>query len=90
MNLDHAFFDTWTPRALALLRIVTAFLFLQRGTAKLLLVPHLEMFDDLSVFSLTGFAGVLEIVVCFIFLLLAFAGAGAWSIDAARGRTANS
>ncbi len=35
MALDKGFFDTWTPRALATLRIVTAFLFLQHGTAKL-------------------------------------------------------
>jgi putative oxidoreductase len=59
---DQAFFDTWTPRALALLRIVTAFLFLQHGTAKLLHVPQVPMFDNLSLLSLVGIAGFLELV----------------------------
>jgi putative oxidoreductase len=131
MNPDFA--TTWTPRALAALRIVTAFLFLQHGTAKLLHVPHVSMFDGLQLLSLFGFAGVIEIVgsvlvllgwftrpaafilsgemavayfvahvplgnflspmmnqgesavlFCFIFLLLAVAGAGSWSLDKAR------
>lgn len=60
MNPD--FIATWTPRALAALRIVTAFLFLQHGTAKLLHVPHVAMFDALQPLSLFGFAGMLEIV----------------------------
>jgi putative oxidoreductase len=131
--MNDAFFETWTPRALALLRIVTAYLFLQHGTAKLFGVPHVAMFDGLQLFSLIGFAGLLEVVggvllilglftrpaafilsgemafayfighapqgkvlspmlnqgepavlFCFIFLFFAAAGAGAWSIDAAR------
>ena len=53
---------SWTPQALAVLRIVTAFLFLQHGTAKLFGVPHVAMFDDLPLFSLIGFAGMLEVV----------------------------
>ena len=56
------FIATWTPRAQAALRIVTAFLFLQHGTAKLLHVPHVAMFDALPPLSLFGFAGMLEIV----------------------------
>jgi putative oxidoreductase len=128
MNPD--FVATWTPRALAALRIVTAFLFLQHGTAKLLHLPHVAMFDGLQLLSLFGFAGMLEIVggvlvligwftrpaafmlsgqmavayfvahvplgnflspmlnegesavlFCFIFLLIAVAGAGTWSVD---------
>jgi len=35
---------------------------LQHGTAKLLHVPHLAMFDQLHVVSLDGLAGMLEIV----------------------------
>ena len=54
-------FTLWTPRALALLRIVTAYLFLQHGTAKLLHVPHIAMFDGLQPLSLFGIAGMLEI-----------------------------
>jgi putative oxidoreductase len=139
MAMSSAFFDIWTPRALAVLRIVTAFLFLQHGTAKLFGVPHVASFDNLQVFSLVGFAGILEVaggvllllglftrptafilsgemalayfiahasngaflspilnrgesavLFCFIFLFLSVAGAGAWSIDSARGRTPRS
>lgn len=135
MTFDQRLFDAWTPRAVALLRVVTAFLFLQHGTAKLLHIPQVAMFDQLSVFSFLGFAGLLEVVggillllglytrpiafllsgqmavayfvahapeghvlspmlnrgeaavlYCFIFLLLAVAGAGTWSIDALRAR----
>lgn len=59
---NQAFFDTWTPRTLALLRIVTGYLFIQHGTAKLFGVPHVEMFDNLQLFSLIGLAGILEFV----------------------------
>ncbi|HTN93354.1 MAG TPA: DoxX family protein [Gallionella sp.] len=51
----------WTPRILGILRIVTAFLFLQHGTAKLLGIPHVAMFDNLQLFSLIGLAGMLEL-----------------------------
>lgn len=61
MALDQRFFDTWQPRALAALRIVAGFLFLQHGTAKLFHVPHVALFDSLHVLSLVGVAGVLEI-----------------------------
>jgi putative oxidoreductase len=62
VRLDNAFYATWTPRAQALLRIVTAYLYLTHGTAKLLGVPHVANFDNLRLFSLMGFAGVLELV----------------------------
>jgi putative oxidoreductase len=62
MAFDTTALAAWTPRAQALLRIVTAYLFLQHGTAKLLHVPHVAMFDNLQIMSLFGFAGVLEIV----------------------------
>jgi putative oxidoreductase len=67
--LNPEFNTTWTPRALAALRIVTAFLFLQHGTAKLLHMPHVEMFDALAPLSLFGFAGMLEIVGGVLILL---------------------
>ncbi len=54
--------NVWTPRALAVLRIVCGFLFLQHGAAKLLGIPHVAMFDNLTPFSLMGFAGALELV----------------------------
>lgn len=136
MAINNATLVTWQPRLLAVLRIVTAYLFLQHGTAKLLGIPHVAMFDGLQVFSLIGFAGILELVggvllligfltrpvafvlsgemafayfighaskgsvlvpmlnqgelavlYCFVFLYFAVAGAGAWSVDGATGRT---
>lgn len=131
MQNSNIFINTWTPRILGVLRIVVGFLFVQHGTAKLLGVPHVAMFDGLQPLSLIGIAGILELVggiliiiglwtrptafilsgemaaayfmahasagplpilnggelaviYCFVFLYLAFAGAGAYSVDAAR------
>lgn len=133
MPLNQPSFADWAPRLLSVLRIVTAFLFIQHGTAKLFGIPHIAYFDNLQLFSLIGFAGVLEIVggflvligwftrpasfilsgqmafayfmghapqgflpilnqgepavlFCFVFLYLAAAGAGPWSVDATRER----
>ena len=60
--MNPEFFATWTPRALAALRIVTAFLFLQHGTAKFFGFPHVAAFDNLQFMSLLGAAGAIEIV----------------------------
>ena len=125
----------YTSRALALLRIVSAFLFVQHGTAKLFGAPHVAMFDGLQIGSLVGVAGLLEllggallliglfsrpvafvlsgfmavayfmahaskgnllvpilnqgelaILFCFVFLYIATAGGGAWSVDSLRGK----
>lgn len=131
--LSAATRSAWSPRILSLLRILTAFTFIQHGTAKLFGFPHVAMFDKLEIASLFGVAGVLEVVggallliglftrpvafvlsgfmasayfmmhtkpffapmlnggepaylFCFIFLYLAFAGGGSWSVDAARGK----
>jgi putative oxidoreductase len=62
MRPSDAVLDDWAPRALAVLRIVTAYLFIQHGTAKLFGVPYQAMFDNLQLFSLTGLAGALEVV----------------------------
>jgi putative oxidoreductase len=127
------FSAVWAPRAQALLRIVTAYLFLLHASAKLFHVPHVAYFDNLQLFSLIGFAGVLELVggillliglftrpvafllsgemafayflghvpqgsflfpilnqgepavlFSFIYLFLAAAGSGSWSVDEAR------
>ena len=67
--MNPEFVATWTPRALAALRIVTAYLFLQHGTAKLLHIPHLAMFDGLPLQSLYGVAGMLEIAGGILVLL---------------------
>ena len=130
MNFTENLTTTWAPRAHAVLRIVAAYLFLLHGSAKLLHIPHIPRFDEVQILSLSGVAGVLELVggtmlilglftrlvafilsgemafayfiahatkdtvllplmnhgepavlFCFIFLFLAAAGGGAWSID---------
>jgi len=53
--------QAYTPYALAALRIVTAYLFIQHGTAKLFGIPHQSMFDNLQIFSILGVAGLLEV-----------------------------
>ena len=57
-----ALLATWPPRLLGILRIITGFLYLQHGTAKLFGAPHVAMFDGLQVLSLMGVAGILELV----------------------------
>jgi len=59
----------WKPRALAVLRIVVGFLYLQHGTAKLFHVPHVTLFDSLQLLSLVGVAGVLEVAGGLLLLL---------------------
>jgi putative oxidoreductase len=54
--------ETTTQRALAILRIVTAFLLIQHASAKLFGFPHVAFFDNLQVFSLIGVAGIIELV----------------------------
>jgi len=58
--MDH-FCQTWSPRVLSLLRIMTALMFLQHGTAKFFGIPHVAAFDNLQFASLLGAAGALEI-----------------------------
>ena len=58
----------FAPHLHGVLRIVTALLFLQHGVAKLFHVPHIAMFDGVTLFSLLGVAGVLEL--CGSLLLL--------------------
>ena len=54
--------NAYQPYALALLRVVAGYTFLLHGSAKLLGMPHVAMFDGLQLFSLYGLAGVLELV----------------------------
>jgi putative oxidoreductase len=121
----------WTPRMLSILRIMSALLLMQHGTAKFLNIPVLEQFAKLQPYGLSWFAGLFELIggallliglftrpvafvlsgvmafayfivhaprgfypiansgelavlYCFVFFFLAFAGGGAWSVDAAR------
>jgi len=62
----------WSPRLLSVLRIVSALLLLQHGTAKFFGFPHVAAFDDLKLLSLLGFAGALELVGGILLLLGAF------------------
>ncbi len=122
--------DTWAPRLLSVLRIVTGLLFLEHGTQKLLSFPT-RAGDAPELLSLLGVQGCLEIVggvliilglftrpvafilagnmavayfmahfprsffpalnggdaailYCFVFLYMAAAGGGVWSVDARR------
>jgi len=128
MSKMDTLFVEWSPRLLSILRIVTAFLFIQHGSMKLLGFPPSEAFAGLKLFSLIGFAGALElfggllvllgfftrpvafilsgemafayfmphaphgvfpilnrgelsVLYCFVFLYLAVAGGGVWSVD---------
>lgn len=47
---------------LGLLRIVAGYTFLLHGSAKLFALPHVAAFDGLSVLSLLGIGGILELV----------------------------
>ena len=120
----------WGPRLLSVLRIMTALLFMEHGTMKLLGFPASGN-PGPALLSLSGVAGIMELVggallvlglftrpvafllsgemavayfmahapqsffpiinrgegailFCFIFLYLVAAGAGPWSVDAAR------
>jgi putative oxidoreductase len=55
-------YASWQPRVLSVLRIMTGLLFLQYGMAKLLKFPAVPMFKDVTLFSLYGLAGTLELV----------------------------
>ena len=57
-----SFCQTWSPRVLSVLRMVTALLFLQHGTAKYLGFPPVADFANLQFLSLLGASGVLELV----------------------------
>ena len=58
---SNGFFDTWTPRILSVLRIITAFMFIAHGTQKLFNAPA-SASGAASLMSLMGFGGVLELV----------------------------
>jgi len=59
--------DKWAPHALALLRIVTALLFIAHATGKLFGFPDLGFRPEL--FSLFGIAGMIEIVGSVLLIL---------------------
>ena len=52
---------TWSPRALAALRIVSGYLFVAHGTTKLFQAPYIEAFASVPLMSLAGVAGMFEV-----------------------------
>ena len=127
MAKQSSFYSQWSPRILSVLRIVTAFLFMQHGAQKLFGFPAPSPGTH-PLLSLLGVAGILEffgglilllglfsrpvafllsgemavayfmahaphgfwpllnkgdlaVLFCFVFLYLAVAGGGSWSID---------
>ena len=60
MTLDRVLLESFRLRALAVLRIVTGYLFMTHGTAKLFGMPHDPMYDGLQLISMMGLAGILE------------------------------
>jgi putative oxidoreductase len=61
MSEASRFWSKWSPALLSILRIVTAFLFMQHGAMKLLGFPGAGD-HTVELMSLMGFAGVLELV----------------------------
>lgn len=55
--------STTQSATLSLLRVVSGYLLLVHGTAKILGVPKLDMFTNLPVLSLYGAAGILELIL---------------------------
>ena len=127
MAKNNSFYQTWEPKLLSVLRIITAFLFIAHGAQKLFNYPP-SASGAVAVASLMGLAGILEfaggllllvglftrpaafilsgqmavayfmahapggflplvnkgetaVLYCFIFLYLAVAGGGEWSLD---------
>jgi len=121
--------ETWSPRVLAAVRIITALLFIEHGLMKLVAFPAavpglptplpailvaaalieivggaliaVGLFTRITAFICSGEMAVAyfmfhapqsfwpavnngdaAILYCFVFLYLAFAGGGAWSLDA--------
>ena len=69
-------------KARGLLRIVTSLRFIEHGTQKFFHFPPTDMEMTLGVNN----GGDAAIRYCFVFLFFVFAGAGAWSVDASRGK----
>lgn len=79
--MTPAITDTTIQRALAILRIVSAFLLIQHATAKLFGFPHVAFFDNLQVLSLIGVAGIIELVGSLFLLAGLFTRAAAFVLS---------
>jgi putative oxidoreductase len=69
MSNTNSFTAQWAPRLLSVLRIVTAFLFIQHGAQKLFGFLATEPGAAVPLLSLRGLAGVLEFFGGFLLLL---------------------
>jgi putative oxidoreductase len=130
---EKARVSAWSPYVLSVLRLIVALLFIEHGSMKLLGFPPSSGFANVSLFSMEGASGVLElvgglflllglftrpvafilsgemafayfiahapksffpalnkgelaVVYCFLFLYIAAAGAGPWSLDSVIAR----
>jgi len=64
------FLAPWSAQFLSLMRIVFALAFLQHGLAKHVGIPHVAMFDQLTLFAWPfGIAGIIEIVFGILLLV---------------------
>ena len=61
MKLSASFTETWVPRALSVLRIVSAYMFMLHGTQKLLGFPPGHRAGTVDLLSLAGVAGMFEL-----------------------------
>jgi putative oxidoreductase len=52
----------WTPRALSVLRIITGLLIIQHGMGKLLGFPAFPAYANVQLMSLSGAAGIIELI----------------------------
>ena len=77
MAIDQAFFAAWTPRAQAVLRLVTSFLFLQHATAKFFGIP--VSFGHIPPLIVT--AGCIELVFGTLLLVGLWARAAAFVLS---------
>ncbi len=64
----NAILPAWQPRVLSVLRIVTAFLFMQHGMQKIFGFPVAAR-GEFDLFSMSGVAGSLELVGGFLVLI---------------------
>jgi putative oxidoreductase len=81
MSIIESVLDSWNPGVLSMLRVVTAYLFLQHGTAKLFHVPRLPMFDGLRALSRDGIAGIIETIGSLLMLVGLYARPAALTLS---------
>src|SRR5690348_17601339 len=60
---SRRFGEAYQPYVLSLFRFITGLLLFQYGLAKIIKFPSGTMFDKVELFSLTGVAGALELVL---------------------------